>query len=107
MLYELLSGGMVLALSSSSGMILSPMFFFWEIAPRFSDLLASTGIQFFRDRVKLLHPFDHWSSGSSVSGSGGTVLLESGLLIEYDWFQNLGGNDDSGEKRCCSFTKFY
>ncbi|KAJ6289126.1 hypothetical protein OIU76_025011 [Salix suchowensis] len=45
MLYELLSGEVDA----------------WEIAPRFSELLANTGIQFFQDRVKI------------------------GLLIEYDW----------------------
>ncbi|XP_063950634.1 uncharacterized protein LOC135153007 isoform X2 [Daucus carota subsp. sativus] len=26
----------------------------WEIAPRFSDLLAKTGVQFLQDRVKLV-----------------------------------------------------
>ncbi|XP_063943481.1 alternative NAD(P)H-ubiquinone oxidoreductase C1, chloroplastic/mitochondrial-like [Daucus carota subsp. sativus] len=31
----------------------------WEIAPRFSDLLAKTGVQFLQDRVKLLHPYDN------------------------------------------------
>ncbi|KAK7247616.1 hypothetical protein RIF29_42502 [Crotalaria pallida] len=58
----------------------------WEIAPRFSDLLASTNVQFFKDRVKLLHPSDHLGTiGSKASSCGGTVHLESGLLIEYDW----------------------
>lgn len=70
MLYELLSG----EVDS------------WEIAPRFSELLASTGVQFCQDRVKLLHPSDHLGmNGSRGSGCGGTVYLESGLLIEYDW----------------------
>ncbi|OMP01153.1 FAD-dependent pyridine nucleotide-disulfide oxidoreductase [Corchorus olitorius] len=70
MLYELLSGEVDA----------------WEIAPRFSELLGSTGVQFFQDRVKLLHPSDHWgTSGPKQSSCGGTVLLESGLLIEYDW----------------------
>lgn len=57
----------------------------WEIAPRFSDLLANTGVQFFQDRVKLLHPMDrlHGLTGSSC---GGTIHLESGLTIEYDWY---------------------
>ncbi|KAL3528254.1 hypothetical protein ACH5RR_012910 [Cinchona calisaya] len=70
MLYELLSGEV------------DP----WEIAPRFSDLLANTGVQFFRDKVKCLYPSDHLGiTGRAVSRSGGTVHLESGLLIEYDW----------------------
>ncbi|CAI9113048.1 OLC1v1013575C1 [Oldenlandia corymbosa var. corymbosa] len=58
----------------------------WEIAPCFSDLLANTSVQFFRDRIKSLHPSDHFGmSGQTVSGSSGTVHLESGLSIEYDW----------------------
>ncbi|KAK9058299.1 hypothetical protein SSX86_023140 [Deinandra increscens subsp. villosa] len=58
----------------------------WEIAPRFSDLLVSTGVQFLRDRVKVLSPCDHpGTNGPNVSGCGGTVQLESGLVIEYDW----------------------
>ncbi|XP_034691636.1 alternative NAD(P)H-ubiquinone oxidoreductase C1, chloroplastic/mitochondrial isoform X2 [Vitis riparia] len=58
----------------------------WEIAPRFSDLLANTGVQFFQDRVKVLHPSDHLRmNGPTVSSCGGTVHLESGLVIEYDW----------------------
>ncbi|XP_062153197.1 alternative NAD(P)H-ubiquinone oxidoreductase C1, chloroplastic/mitochondrial-like isoform X2 [Alnus glutinosa] len=58
----------------------------WEIAPRFLDLLASTSVQFFQDRVKVLHPADHLGiNGPSRSNCGGTVHLESGLLIEYDW----------------------
>ncbi|CAL0306686.1 unnamed protein product [Lupinus luteus] len=70
MLYELLSGEVEE----------------WEIAPRFSDLLANTSVQFFKDRVKLLQPSDHLgTNGSNASSSGGTVHLDSGLLIEYDW----------------------
>ncbi|KAA8531121.1 hypothetical protein F0562_005830 [Nyssa sinensis] len=70
MLYELLSGEVDT----------------WEIAPRFSDLLANTSVQFFQDRVKLLHPSDHLAmNGPARSSCGGTVHLESGLLIEYDW----------------------
>ncbi|KAJ7945139.1 Alternative NAD(P)H-ubiquinone oxidoreductase C1, chloroplastic/mitochondrial [Quillaja saponaria] len=58
----------------------------WEIAPRFSDLLQNTSVQFFQDRVKLLHPSDHWGINVPTGIScGGTVHLESGLLIEYDW----------------------
>ncbi|KAK9266232.1 hypothetical protein L1049_012436 [Liquidambar formosana] len=70
MLYELLSGEVDA----------------WEIAPRFSDLLENTSVQFFQDRVKLLHPSDHLGiNGPTGSSYGGTVHLESGLLIEYDW----------------------
>ncbi|XP_058731113.1 alternative NAD(P)H-ubiquinone oxidoreductase C1, chloroplastic/mitochondrial-like [Vicia villosa] len=58
----------------------------WEIAPRFSDLLANTGVQFLKDRVKVLQPSDHLGvTGSNASSRGGTVHLESGLHIEYDW----------------------
>ncbi|XP_077214099.1 NAD(P)H dehydrogenase C1 isoform X2 [Tasmannia lanceolata] len=70
MLYELLSGEVDA----------------WEIAPRFSDLLANTSVQFFQDRVKLLHPTDYLgTNGPTSSGCGGTVHLESGVLVEYDW----------------------
>ncbi|PON52821.1 FAD/NAD(P)-binding domain containing protein [Parasponia andersonii] len=58
----------------------------WEIAPRFTDLLASTNVLFFQDRVKSLHPSDHSAmNGPTRSSCGGTVHLESGLIIEYDW----------------------
>ncbi|KAK9232978.1 hypothetical protein WN943_023227 [Citrus x changshan-huyou] len=70
MLYELLSGEVDA----------------WEIAPRFADLLANTGVQFFKDRVKLLCPSDHLGvNGPMTCTRGGTVLLESGLIVEYDW----------------------
>ncbi|CAK9153886.1 unnamed protein product [Ilex paraguariensis] len=72
MLYELLSGEVDA----------------WEIAPRFSDLLANNDVQFFQDRVKLLHPSDHWGMNGPASGCGGFVHLESGLLIEYDWYNS-------------------
>ncbi|XP_074320980.1 alternative NAD(P)H-ubiquinone oxidoreductase C1, chloroplastic/mitochondrial [Silene latifolia] len=55
----------------------------WEVAPRFTDLLANTGIQFIQDRVKHLNPFVGNSSQSY--SCAGTVQLESELLIEYDW----------------------
>lgn len=58
----------------------------WEIAPRFSDILGNTSVEFFRDRVKCLHPLDYLGmNGATVTASGGIVHLESGLLIEYDW----------------------
>jgi NADH:ubiquinone reductase (non-electrogenic) len=61
----------------------------WEIAPRFLDLLASTSVQFFQDKVKVLHPADHLGiNGPSRSNCGGTVHLESGLLIEYDCYNS-------------------
>ncbi|RZC94419.1 hypothetical protein C5167_026150 [Papaver somniferum] len=70
MLYELLSGEVDK----------------WEIAPRFTDLLATSSVQFCQDRVKLLRPSDHLGMNSSTSpNSGGIVHLESGLHIEYDW----------------------
>lgn len=70
MLYELLSGEVDV----------------WEIAPRFSDLLGSTSVQFFQDRVKLLNTYDYEGMNASTrSGCGGTVHLESGLIVEYDW----------------------
>ncbi|KAG0476307.1 hypothetical protein HPP92_013148 [Vanilla planifolia] len=73
MLYELLSGEV------------DP----WEIAPAFKELLKSTSIRFVQDRVKLLHPYDSLNhSQRNVPGSlhsAGTVLLESGVLVEYDW----------------------
>ncbi|KAK8941208.1 hypothetical protein KSP39_PZI009978 [Platanthera zijinensis] len=73
MLYELLSGEV------------DP----WEIAPSFKELLKRTSIQFIKDKVKLLQPSDHLNNsgrnGLGRSYSGGTVLLESGVLVEYDW----------------------
>lgn len=58
----------------------------WEIAPRFSELLSNTAVQFFKDRVQSIHPTDHLGmDGNSVSASAGVVHLESGLLVEYDW----------------------
>ncbi|PIA47436.1 hypothetical protein AQUCO_01400238v1 [Aquilegia coerulea] len=70
MLYELLSGEVDT----------------WEIAPRFVDLLANTSVQFVQDRVKFLQPSDHLEkNGSTRLSCGGTVQLESGQCIEYDW----------------------
>ncbi|KAL8131640.1 alternative NAD(P)H-ubiquinone oxidoreductase C1, chloroplastic/mitochondrial [Apium graveolens] len=78
MLYELLSG----EVDS------------WEIAPRFSELLANTGVQFFQDRVELLHPSDNLRmNGPTGSSCGGCVHLESGLTIEYDWLVLALGAD--------------
>lgn len=59
----------------------------WEIAPRFSELLVNTSVRFLKDRIKFLNPSDHWGvNGSKSSTCGGTVHLESGLHIEYDWY---------------------
>ncbi|GAB4855734.1 Nuclear pore complex subunit [Ancistrocladus abbreviatus] len=70
MLYELLSGEVDA----------------WEIAPRFSDLLANTSVRFFQDTVKLLHPsYVVPTNGSERPACAGTVHLESGLIVEYDW----------------------
>ncbi|XP_075514679.1 alternative NAD(P)H-ubiquinone oxidoreductase C1, chloroplastic/mitochondrial isoform X2 [Primulina tabacum] len=58
----------------------------WEIAPRFSELLSNTAVQFFKDRVQSIHPTDHLGmNGISASVSAGVVHLQSGLLVEYDW----------------------
>ncbi|ERN00956.1 alternative NAD(P)H-ubiquinone oxidoreductase C1, chloroplastic/mitochondrial isoform X1 [Amborella trichopoda] len=58
----------------------------WEIAPRFSELLANTSVQFFQDKVKRVSPCDNLrKNGSFGLDSGGTVHLESGVLVEYDW----------------------
>lgn len=78
MLYELLSGEVDA----------------WEIAPRFSDLLSGTDVLFFKDRAKSLHPSDHLvTEESKGSGCFGTVLLESGTLIQYDWLVLALGAD--------------
>ncbi|KAF8405712.1 hypothetical protein HHK36_007789 [Tetracentron sinense] len=85
---------MVLLVDQSDRFVFKPMLYeilsgevdAWEIAPRFSDLLANTSVQFFQDRVKFLRPSDHFGmNGPAGSTCGGTVHLESGLLIEYDW----------------------
>ncbi|XP_031493054.1 alternative NAD(P)H-ubiquinone oxidoreductase C1, chloroplastic/mitochondrial isoform X2 [Nymphaea colorata] len=58
----------------------------WEIAPRFSELLSGTSIQFFQDRVKEVFPCDSYrNSGPTQLLSGGKVHLESGIEVEYDW----------------------
>lgn len=61
----------------------------WEVAPLFQDLLRSTSIQFHQGRVEKVLPC-HGSARFMVRDStskdiGGTVTLESGLQIEYDW----------------------
>ncbi|XP_052191441.1 alternative NAD(P)H-ubiquinone oxidoreductase C1, chloroplastic/mitochondrial [Diospyros lotus] len=84
----------VLLVDQSERFVFKPMLYellsrevdMWEIAPRFSDLLANTGVQFFQDRVKLLQPFDHRGVNPPMGSTcGGYVHLESGLLLEYDW----------------------
>ncbi|KAI5070484.1 hypothetical protein GOP47_0014827 [Adiantum capillus-veneris] len=61
----------------------------WEVAPSFKDLLNGTNISFQQDKVEKIQPFDESSrshDGSLASQeNGGTVLLESGLTIDYDW----------------------
>ncbi|MCO5575937.1 hypothetical protein L7F22_029744 [Adiantum nelumboides] len=61
----------------------------WEVAPPFQDLLSGTNVSFQQDRVEKVLPFDE-SSGShdgslTSQNKGGTVVLESGLAIDYDW----------------------
>ncbi|KAL6588161.1 hypothetical protein OROMI_001139 [Orobanche minor] len=59
----------------------------WEIAPCFSEVLSRTAVQFLKDKVQSLHPSDHYAmDGTAVTLSAGVVHLESGLLIEYDWY---------------------
>lgn len=52
-------------------------------------MLVNTAVQFLKDRVKILSPCDHlgMNGPTTVSGSGGSVQLESGLVIEYDWYE--------------------
>jgi demethylphylloquinone reductase len=60
----------------------------WEIAPTFTELLKNTSVQFVKDKVKFLRPCDHLHHGRTnkvVSNTAGTVDLESGTSIEYDW----------------------
>ncbi|XP_078157361.1 NAD(P)H dehydrogenase C1 isoform X2 [Carex rostrata] len=60
----------------------------WEIAPTFTELLKNTSVLFVKDRVKILRPCDHLYHGRTNNGtlnSAGTVDLESGTSIEYDW----------------------
>ena len=66
----------------------------WEVAPLFKDLLAGTFIQFHKDRVNAVLPRDGKRSFDSNRGLqakdiGGSVLLESGMKIDYDWYANL------------------
>uniref|UniRef100_N1R551 demethylphylloquinone reductase n=1 Tax=Aegilops tauschii TaxID=37682 RepID=N1R551_AEGTA len=70
MLYELLSGEVDV----------------WEIAPYFTELLKNTSVQFVKDSVKLLRPSDHLRREPGVSCTGGVVHLESGTVVEYDWY---------------------
>ncbi|GAA0187068.1 hypothetical protein LIER_34356 [Lithospermum erythrorhizon] len=61
----------------------------WEIAPRFTDLLGSTNVRFLKDRVKSLFPSDNYRLASPPTfGSAGTVHLESGVRVEYDWYRS-------------------
>ncbi|XP_020255923.1 alternative NAD(P)H-ubiquinone oxidoreductase C1, chloroplastic/mitochondrial isoform X2 [Asparagus officinalis] len=61
----------------------------WEIAPLFTDLLNNTSVEFVKDRVKLLRPSDYVNHSQMREPGkqffGGTVHLESGTIIEYDW----------------------
>lgn len=59
----------------------------WEIAPSFKDLLENTNVKFVKDKVKILKPSDYLlEKGPEILKSGGTVHLESGIIVEYDWY---------------------
>eukprot|EP00250_Pteridium_aquilinum_P021008 c25010_g1_i1 orf=383-2098(-) len=87
----------VLIVDQSDRFVFKPMMYellskevdLWEVAPSFQNLLGGTSIQFRQDRVKKIVPFDRLGrsteGGSTSEEIGGTVLLESGLIIEYDW----------------------
>lgn len=66
----------------------------WEIAPLFTDLLKDKSVQFVKDKVKFLHPCDHLNHPQTKEPgrpcSGGTVHLESGIIIEYDCQVSIG-----------------
>lgn len=60
----------------------------WEIAPLFTELLKNTSVQFVKDRVKSLRASDHLNHlqmKESGRPCAGTVHLESGIIVEYDW----------------------
>ena len=61
----------------------------WEIAPYFTELLKNTSVQFVKDSVKLLRPSDHLRREPGVSCTGGIVHLESGTVVEYDWYDDI------------------
>ena len=52
----------------------------WEIAPRFSDLLAGTDVEYVRDTVTAVN-----DSGVGGSGPNSKVVLGSGTEVAYDW----------------------
>ncbi|GJP78290.1 hypothetical protein CLOP_g8614 [Closterium sp. NIES-67] len=56
----------------------------WEIAPKFSELLRSTGVTFLQDGVQAVDVGGHVAD-DSVSATGGRVRLASGVEVEYDW----------------------
>jgi NADH:ubiquinone reductase (non-electrogenic) len=107
MLYELLSGGT--AVSSVKclqvyivyrsfhmtsffdcwTLIWLPEVDVWEIAPYFTELLKNTSVQFVKDSVKLLRPSDHFRREPRGSSTGGVVHLQSGTVIEYDWYDDI------------------
>ncbi|KAL2634438.1 hypothetical protein R1flu_005917 [Riccia fluitans] len=62
----------------------------WEIAPTFTELLANTNVTFIKDSVKAVSaPGQSRRENGSFASSGdntvGTVLLESGTRVNYDW----------------------
>eukprot|EP00897_Mesotaenium_endlicherianum_P003528 jgi/Mesen1/3202/ME000185S02344 len=53
----------------------------WEIAPRFTDLLAGTDVRFLRDTVKSVTA-PPAAGGAETTGH---VMLASGMDVSYDW----------------------
>jgi hypothetical protein len=64
----------------------------WEIAPYFTELLKNTSVQFVKDSVKLLRSSDHLRREPGGSCTGGVVHLQSGTVIEYDWYADIKCN---------------
>ncbi|CAM6090553.1 unnamed protein product [Calypogeia fissa] len=61
----------------------------WEIAPTFAELLSNTSVKFIKDTVKAVLPYDSRSGNSSQTpeskSTGGTVFLDGGDYVDYDW----------------------
>ncbi|KAL3693246.1 hypothetical protein R1sor_006897 [Riccia sorocarpa] len=61
----------------------------WEIAPTFAELLANTKVHFLKDSVKAVSAPGQSRGNGSLASAGdnavGTVVLESGTRVDYDW----------------------
>lgn len=87
----------VLVIDQSDRFVFKPMLYellskevdLWEVAPLFEDLLKGTSICFQQDKVKKVLPVDESNRSRDESlashKNGGTVVLDSGLEVEYDW----------------------